>query len=164
MGQALKELVSLLYGGHIAKWDVSKVRAAGTPLKTFGGRASGPEPLVDLFNFTINTFKNAKGRKLKSIECHDIVCKIAEIVVVGGVRRSSLSVFLISMIERCEFPNQDNGGNITYNGALANNSVNYKEKARRWYFYAREWLSLYDSKSKERGFIAVCSIQKHVEN
>ena len=83
--KAFKELISLLYGGHIPKWDISKVRAAGTPLKTFGGRASGPQPLEDLFTFTINTFRNATGRKLKSVECHDIVCKTAEIVVVGGV-------------------------------------------------------------------------------
>jgi len=82
--KAFKELVSLLYGGLIPKWDVSKVREAGAPLKTFGGRASGPAPLVDLFKFTINTFKNSLGRKLHPIECHDIVCKTAEIVVVGG--------------------------------------------------------------------------------
>ena len=83
-------MVSLLYGGHIPKWDTTKVRAAGEPLKTFGGRASGPEPLIDLFKFTVSTIKNALGRKLEPVECHDIVCKIAEIVVVGGVRRSAL--------------------------------------------------------------------------
>ena len=83
---AFKELISLLYGGHIPKWDISKVREAGAPLKTFGGRASGPEPLIDLFKFTVSTITNATGRKLKPVECHDIVCKIAEIVVVGGVR------------------------------------------------------------------------------
>ena len=88
--KAFKELISLLYGGQIPKWDVSRVRAAGEPLKTFGGRASGPAPLVDLFTFTVNSFKNAAGRKLHPIECHDVVCKTAEIVVVGGVRRSAL--------------------------------------------------------------------------
>ena len=88
--KAFKELVGMLYIGQIPKWDLSKVRPAGAPLKTFGGRASGPDPLESLFNFTVTTFKNSAGRKLTSLECHDIVCKIAEIVVVGGVRRSAL--------------------------------------------------------------------------
>jgi len=88
--KAFKELVAMLYHGQIPKWDLSKVRPAGAPLKTFGGRASGPEPLRRLFEFTKEIFQNAHGRKLSSIECHDIVCKTAEIVVVGGVRRSAL--------------------------------------------------------------------------
>ena len=88
--KAYRELFSLLIGGQVPKWDTSKVRAAGERLKTFGGRASGPEPLEDLFRFTVDTFRKANGRKLTSIECHDIICKIAEIVVVGGVRRSAL--------------------------------------------------------------------------
>ena len=88
--KALKELVGMLYIGQIPRWDLSKIRLAGAPLKTFGGRASGPEPLERLFEFCVTTFQNASGRKLSSIECHDIVCKIAEIVVVGGVRRSAL--------------------------------------------------------------------------
>ena len=88
--KALKELYSLHWTGQIPNWDLSKVREAGKPLKTFGGRASGPEPLDDLFNFSVNMFRNAAGRKLKPVECHDLVCKIAEIVVVGGVRRSAL--------------------------------------------------------------------------
>ena len=88
--KALKELVHLLYGGQIPVWDLSRVRAAGSPLKTFGGRASGPEPLEDLFNFCVDVFKGAAGRRLTSLECHDITCKIAEIVVVGGVRRSAV--------------------------------------------------------------------------
>ena len=88
--KAFKELVGLLYIGQIPRWDLSKIRPAGSPLKTFGGRASGPAPLENLFNFTVNVFKNAPGRKLSSLECHDIVCKIAEVVVVGGVRRSAL--------------------------------------------------------------------------
>ena len=87
--KALKELVGMLYIGQIPRWDLSKIRPAGAPLKTFGGRSSGPEPLEALFNFTVNVFKNANGRKLSSIECHDVVCKIAEIDVVGGVRRSA---------------------------------------------------------------------------
>ena len=160
--KALKELVSLLYGGHIAKWDVSKVRAAGTPLKTFGGRASGPEPLVDLFNFVINTFKNATGRKLKSIECHDIVCKIAEIVVVGGVRRSAL-ISLSNLNDReMRFAKSGSWWEANVQRALANNSVNYKEKPDVGTFM-REWLSLYDSKSGERGIYSSLSAQKHVE-
>ena len=88
--KALKELIGMLYIGQIPRWDLSKVRPAGAPLKTFGGRASGPEPLESLLNFTVNVFKNAAGRKLSSIEAHDVVCKIAEVVVVGGVRRSAL--------------------------------------------------------------------------
>ena len=160
--KALKELVSLLYGGHIPKWDVSKVRAAGTPLKTFGGRASGPEPLVDLFNFVINTFKNATGRKLKSIECHDIVCKIAEIVVVGGVRRSAL-ISLSNLNDReMRFAKSGQWWEANVQRALANNSVNYKEKPDVGTFM-REWLSLYDSKSGERGIYSSLSAQKHVE-
>ena len=88
--KALRLLIAHLYAGEIPKWDVSKVRPAGTRLKTFGGRASGPEPLEDLFNFTVNLFKNAHGRKLHSLECHDLMCKIGEVVVVGGVRRSAM--------------------------------------------------------------------------
>ena len=88
--KSYRELVSLLYSGQLPKWDISGVRPAGSALKTFGGRASGPEPLVDLFNFTVSVFKNSTGRKLNSLECHDLCCKIAQVVVVGGVRRSAL--------------------------------------------------------------------------
>jgi len=160
--KAFKELVSLLYGGHIPKWDVSKVREAGAPLKTFGGRASGPAPLVDLFKFTINTFKNSLGRKLHPVECHDIVCKTAEIVVVGGVRRSAL-ISLSNLNDR-EMRFAKHGEWQTHNGqrALANNSVNYKEKPDVGTFM-REWLSLYDSKSGERGIYNGMSAKKTVE-
>ena len=160
--RAFKELISLLYGGHIPKWDVSKVRPAGAPLKTFGGRASGPDPLEDLFNFTINTFTNAKGRKLKPIECHDIVCKTAEIVVVGGVRRSAL-ISLSNLNDR-EMRFAKHGEWYTHNvqRALSNNSVNYKEKPDVGTFM-REWLSLYDSKSGERGIYNGLSAQRTVE-
>ena len=160
--RAFKEIVGLLYGGHVPKWDVSKVRPAGAPLKTFGGRASGPEPLVDLFNFTINTFKNATGRKLHPIECHDIVCKTAEIVVVGGVRRSAL-ISLSNLNDR-EMRFAKHGEWYTHNvqRALANNSVNYKEKPDVGTFM-REWLSLYDSKSGERGIYNGMSAQRNVE-
>ena len=160
--RAFKELISLLYGGHIPKWDVSKVRPAGAPLKTFGGRASGPEPLVDLFNFTINTFKNATGRKLKQIECHDIVCKTAEIVVVGGVRRSAL-ISLSDLNDReMRFAKSGQWWEQNVQRALANNSVNYKEKPDVGTFM-REWLSLYDSKSGERGIYNSMSAQRTVE-
>ena len=160
--KAFKELVSLLYGGHIPKWDVSKVRPAGAPLKTFGGRASGPQPLTDLFTFTINTFKSSVGRKLKPIECHDIVCKTAEIVVVGGVRRSAL-ISLSNLNDR-EMRFAKHGEWYTRNvqRALANNSVNYKEKPDVGTFM-REWLSLYDSKSGERGIYNGMSAKKTVE-
>ena len=160
--RAFKELISLLYGGHIPKWDVSKVRPAGTPLKTFGGRASGPEPLEDLFTFTINTFRNATGRKLKSVECHDIVCKTAEIVVVGGVRRSAL-ISLSDLNDReMRFAKSGNWWEHNVQRALANNSVNYKEKPDVGTFM-REWLSLYDSKSGERGIYNGLSAKRTVE-
>ena len=160
--KAFKELVSLLYGGHIPKWDVSKVRPAGAPLKTFGGRASGPEPLVDLFSFTINTFKGATGRKLKPIECHDIVCKTAEIVVVGGVRRSAL-ISLSDLNDReMRFAKSGQWWEQDVQRALANNSVNYKEKPDVGTFM-REWLSLYDSKSGERGIYNGLSAKRAVE-
>ena len=160
--KAFKELISLLYGGHVPKWDVSKVRPAGAPLKTFGGRASGPEPIVDLFNFTINTFRNAKGRKLKQIECHDIVCKTAEIVVVGGVRRSAL-ISLSDLNDReMRFAKSGQWWEQNVQRALANNSVNYKEKPDVGTFM-REWLSLYDSKSGERGIYNSMSAKRTVE-
>ena len=160
--KAFKEIISLLYGGHIPKWDVSKVRPAGAPLKTFGGRASGPEPLVDLFKFTINTFRNAVGRKLKPVECHDIVCKTAEIVVVGGVRRSAL-ISLSDLNDReMRLAKSGQWWEQNVQRALANNSVNYKEKPDVGTFM-REWLSLYDSKSGERGIYNGLSAKKTVE-
>jgi len=160
--RAFKELISLLYNGHVPKWDISKVRAAGQPLKTFGGRASGPGPLVDLFKFTIDLFRLATGRKLKSIECHDIVCKIAEIVVVGGVRRSAL-ISLSDLNDReMRFAKHGEWNTLNIQRSLANNSVNYKEKPDVGTFM-REWLSLYDSKSGERGIYSSMSAQRHTE-
>ena len=160
--RAFKELISLLYGGHVPKWDVSKVRPAGAPLKTFGGRASGPAPLLDLFNFLVGTFKTAVGRKLHPVECHDIVCKTAEIVVVGGVRRSAL-ISLSNLNDR-EMRFAKHGDWLNHNSqrSLANNSVNYKEKPDVGTFM-REWLSLYDSKSGERGLYSSLSAQRHTE-
>ena len=148
--KAYKELMSLLVGGQIPKWDVSKVRAAGARLKTFGGRASGPRPLEDLFRFCVETFKRAAGRKLTSIEVHDIVCKIAEIVVVGGVRRSAL--ISLSDLNDERMRDAKTGAWWDANGqrALANNSAVYKERPEVGTFM-KEWLSLYNSKSGERG-------------
>ena len=143
-------MVSLLIGGQVPKWDMSKIRPAGARLKTFGGRASGPGPLDDLFRFTVETFRGALGRKLTSIEAHDLVCKIAEIVVVGGVRRSAL----ISLSNLTDERMREAKSGAWWTGnpqrALANNSVAYKEKPGIGIFMD-EWVSLYKSKSGERG-------------
>lgn len=148
--KAFRELVSLLIVGQVPKWDLSKVRPAGARLKTFGGRASGPRPLDELFRFTVETFKHAAGRKLTSIECHDIVCKIAEIVVVGGVRRSALISLSNLTDERMRDAKSGAWWEANPQRALANNSVAYKEKPDIGIFM-EEWLSLYKSKSGERG-------------
>jgi len=148
--KAFRELVSLLIGGQVPQWNLSKIRPAGARLKTFGGRASGPKPLEDLFRFTVDTFKRAAGRKLTSIECHDIVCKIAEIVVVGGVRRSALISLSNLTDERMRDAKTGAWWNDNPQRALANNSVAYKEKPEIGTFMD-EWVSLYKSKSGERG-------------
>ena len=148
--KAFRELISLLIGGQVPRWDLSKVRPAGARLKTFGGRASGPKPLDDLFRFTTDTFKRAAGRKLTSIECHDIVCKVAEIVVVGGVRRSALISLSNLTDERMRDAKTGAWWNDNPQRALANNSVAYKEKPEIGTFMD-EWVSLYKSKSGERG-------------
>ena len=148
--KAFKELISLLISGQIPQWNLSKIRPAGARLKTFGGRASGPEPLDDLFKFTVDTFKKAAGRKLTSIECHDIICKIAEIVVVGGVRRSALISLSNLTDERMRDAKSGAWWNDNPQRALANNSVAYKERPEIGTFMD-EWNSLYRSKSGERG-------------
>ena len=148
--KALKELIGMLYVGQIPRWDLSKVRPAGAPLKTFGGRASGPEPLESLMNFTVNVFKNAAGRKLSSIEAHDVVCKIAEVVVVGGVRRSALISLSNLSDDRMRAAKSGQWWNDNPQRALANNSACYSEKPDIGVFMD-EWKSLYDSKSGERG-------------
>jgi ribonucleoside-triphosphate reductase len=148
--KALKELVGMLYIGQIPRWNLSKIRPAGAPLKTFGGRASGPEPLENLFNFAVNIFRNAKGRKLSSIECHDIVCKIAEVVVVGGVRRSALISLSNLSDDRMRAAKSGQWWNTEPQRALANNSACYTEKPDIGVFMD-EWKALYDSKSGERG-------------
>lgn len=162
--KAYRELVSMLYGGRIPKWDVSKVRPAGARLKTFGGRASGPEPLVDLFKFTVRTFQNAKGRKLTSIECHDLVCKVAEVVVVGGVRRSALISLSNLSDDRMRAAKSGAWWETEPQRALANNSVCYTERPDVGSFM-QEWLALYQSKSGERGiFNRVASERQAVKN
>ena len=157
--KAYRELISLLYSGQLPKWDISGVRPAGSALKTFGGRASGPEPLVDLFKFTTEIFREAAGRKLSSIECHDICCKIAQIVVVGGVRRSaliSLSNLTDDRLRRCKSGQwwQDNPQR-----GLANNSACYTEKPD-FEAFLNEWKSLYESRSGERGMFSRVASQK----
>ena len=153
--KSLKELIFMLYSGQVPKFDVSEVRPAGARLKTFGGRASGPQPLIELFEFCIKKFKGAAGRKLYPIECHDIMCKIGEVVVVGGVRRSAL--ISLSNLNDDQMRHAKSGQwwdepGIKREGqrALANNSVAYKEKPEMGTFM-REWLSLYESHSGERG-------------
>jgi len=148
--KAFKKLLSSLYEGDIPKFDFSRVRPAGARLKTFGGRASGPDPLKRLFEFVTETFKHAKGRKLNSIEVHDIMCMIGEIVVVGGVRRSAL----ISLSNLTDRRMREAKMGAWYNDhphrGLANNSVAYTEKPDSETFM-EEWVSLVKSKSGERG-------------
>ena len=155
---AFRELISLLYAGKIPKWDMSKVRPAGSRLKVFGGRASGPEPLIDLFNFCVGIFQKAAGRKLTSIECHDIVCKVAEIVVCGGVRRSAL--ISLSNLTDARMAKAKSGDWWRNEGqrALANNSVSYTEKPDFESFLA-EMHTMYDSKAGERGIFSRVAAQ-----
>ena len=148
--KSLRQVIALLYSGEIPQWDVSKVRPAGAKLKTFGGRASGPAPLVDLFNFVIRVFANAKGRKLSSIECHDIMCKIGEVVVVGGVRRSAMISLSNLSDDRMRHAKSGSWWENDPQRALANNSVSYTEKPDAVSFM-REWMSLVESGSGERG-------------
>jgi ribonucleoside-diphosphate reductase alpha chain len=148
--KALRQVIALLYSGEIPKWDVSRVRPAGAKLKTFGGRASGPAPLVDLFNFVIRTFKEAQGRKLSSLECHDVMCKIGEVVVVGGVRRSAMISLSNLSDDRMRHAKSGSWWENDPQRALANNSVSYTEKPDSMSFM-REWMALVESGSGERG-------------
>lgn len=150
---AFKELVGLLYSGSVPSWDVSSVRPAGARLKTFGGRSSGPEPLVELFNFTVNLFHNAQGRRLNSVECHDLCCKIADIVVVGGVRRSALISLSNLTDDRMRRAKNGQWWEDNPQRALANNSACYTEKPDLASFL-KEWESLYESRSGERGIFS----------
>ena len=160
--KAYKELIGLLVQGIVPKWDMSRVRPAGARLKTFGGRASGPEPLDRLFRQTVGVFKNAAGRQLSSVECHDLMCHIAEIVVVGGVRRAAL----ISMSDLDDYgmATAKSGNWWENNGqrGLANNSAVYHKKPTMGQFM-EEWKNLYDSKSGERGIINMDSIRNHID-
>ena len=159
--KSLRELIALLYAGQIPEWDLSAVRASGERLKTMGGRASGPGPLDDLFHFTVALFRKAQGRKLFPIECHDLMCKIGEIVVVGGVRRSAL--ISLSNLNDDQMAHAKSGQWWEHEGqrALANNSVAYKGKPEMGTFM-REWLALYDSKSGERGIFNRAAADKQV--
>jgi ribonucleoside-diphosphate reductase alpha chain len=148
--KALRQLIALLYAGEIPLWDVSAVRPAGTRLKTFGGRASGPEPLVELFRYTVDKFKTAKGRKLHSLEAHDILCKIGEVVVVGGVRRSAMISLSDLSDDRMAHSKSGNWWDGQGQRALANNSAVYTQKPDVGQFM-REWSNIYESHSGERG-------------
>ena len=160
--KAYRELISLLIGGQVPKWDLSKIRPSGARLKTFGGRASGPKPLDELFRFTVDTFKKAAGRKLTSIECHDVCCKIAEIVVVGGVRRSALISLSDLTDDRMRHAKDGQWWSTEPQRALANNSACYKSKPEIGTFMD-EWVSLYRSKSGERGLFNRDAAKKQVE-
>lgn len=148
--RGLKELVSLLVGGQVPRWDLSRLRPKGARLKTFGGRSSGPDPLDELFSFTVELFKSAAGRRLTSIECHDLMCKIGEVVVVGGVRRSALISLSNLTDDRMRKAKSGRWWDENSQRRLANNSVVYTEKPDAGCFL-EEWRSLYDSKSGERG-------------
>ena len=162
--KGLRQVLALLWAGEIPKWDVSKVRPAGARLKTFGGRASGPAPLIDLFMFAANTFKGAEGRKLSSIECHDLMCKIGEVVVVGGVRRSAMISLSNLSDDRMRHAKSGNWWENAPHRALANNSVSYSEKPDSIAFM-REWTALMESGSGERGiFNREASIKQAAKN
>ena len=159
--KGLRKLINLLYVGDVPKWDLSKIRPAGARLKTFGGRASGPEPLNDLFKFVVAKFKGAAGRKLNSIECHDIMCKIGEVVVVGGVRRSAMISLSNLSDDRMRHAKSGQWWENEGQRALANNSVAYTEKPDMETFL-REWTALVESKSGERGLFSRDAADKHV--
>ena len=160
--KSLRLLIAHLYAGEIPQWDVSAVRPAGARLKTFGGRASGPQPLVDLFEFTVALFKNAKGRRLNSLECHDLMCKIGEVVVVGGVRRSAMISLSDLDDERIRHAKAGPWWDTAPHRALANNSAVYNETPTVGKFM-EEWLSLYNSHSGERGIFNREAARKTVE-
>jgi len=148
--KGLRQVIALLYSGEIPKWDTSRVRPAGARLKTFGGRASGPAPLIDLFNFVVHTFKEAQGRRLSSLECHDVMCKIGEVVVVGGVRRSAMISLSNMSDDKMRHAKSGAWWDNNPQRALANNSVAYTDKPDSLSFM-REWTALVESGSGERG-------------
>ena len=161
---AFRELIGLLYAGQVPQWDTSRVRKKNSRLKTFGGRASGPEPLEELFRFTVSLFKQAAGRKLSSIECHDLACKVADIVIVGGVRRSALLSLSNLSDDRMRKAKSGQWWVTDPQRRLANNSTAYTERPDLEAFL-EEWSSLYDSKSGERGiFNRVAALKQVAKN
>lgn len=160
--KSLRQIIALLYSGEIPKWNVDKVRPAGARLKVFGGRASGPEPLVSLFKFVISKFQGAAGRKLNSLECHDIMCKIGEVVVVGGVRRSAMISLSDLSDDRMRHAKSGNWWEREGQRALANNSASYNERPTVGEFMS-EWLALYQSHSGERGIFSREAAKRTVE-
>ena len=152
--KAFRELISLLIAGQLPRWDTGKVRPAGARLRTFGGRASGPEPLVDLFEFTTKLFKGAAGRRLSTLECHDLMCKIADIVVVGGVRRSAMISLFDCTDERMSSSKSGAWWEASGHRRLANNSAVYDNRKPDIGFFMKKWKELYDSKSGEPGFFS----------
>lgn len=161
--KAYRKLISFLYGGDIPQWNLDKIRPAGARLKTFGGRASGPEPLDQLFRYTVDKFKEAAGRRLDSFECHSIMCKIGEIVVVGGVRRSAMISLSNLQDDKMRTAKSGNWWEHRPEMALANNSVVYT-KTPDMEAFMREWVALVESKSGERGIFSRVAAQAHVEN
>lgn len=159
--KALRQVIAMLYSGEAARWDMSKVRPAGARLKIFGGRASGPEPLAALFEFVTRTFKGAVGRKLNSLECHDIMCKIGEVVVVGGVRRSAMISLSNLSDDRMRHAKSGAWWETQGQRALSNNSACYTERPDVGMFM-REWIALYESKTGERGIFNREAAQKVV--
>ena len=160
--KAFRQVLALLWAGEIPRWDVSRVRPAGAKLETFGGRASGPAPLIDLFNFSVTIFKNASGRNLSSIECHDLMCKVGEVVVVGGVRRSAMISLSNLSDDRMRHAKSGAWWDNDPQRALANNSVSYTEKPDSISFM-REWMSLVESGSGERGIFNRQASKKQAE-
>jgi len=158
--RAFRELISLLIAGQSPRWDVSGVRPAGARLKTFGGRASGPEPLVDLFDFTVRLFKGSAGRRLSTLECHDLMCKIADIVVVGGVRRSAMISLSDVTDDRLRKAKAGAWWEASGYRRLANNSAVYSRRRPDMDLFMKEWKSLYESKSGERGFFSRYACQQ----
>lgn len=157
--KAFKELISLLYTGNIPQVDVSLVRPAGARLKTMGGRASGPVPLVRLFEYTVQLFKKRAGRKLNSLDCHDLICKIADTVIVGSVRRSACISFSNLTDDRMRRAKAGEWYNIYPHRALANNSIMFTEKPDL-ISYLKEWENIFESKSGERGFVNQEALKK----
>ena len=160
--KAFRQVLALLWAGEIPRWDVSRVRPAGAKLETFGGRASGPAPLIDLFNFSVTIFKNASGRNLSSIECHDLMCKVGEVVVVGGVRRSAMISLSNLDDDKMRLAKSGNWGLNDPQRALANNSVSYTHKPSAISFM-KEWMSLIESGSGERGIFNRQASKKQAE-